>query len=144
MELNELRNFIRTVINEQINSNIFNNGEISTDDAIEILKDSLSPIIPYVGIRKMSLGSDSIYIRISFQPKETWPQGYVENSNYSNFRIESDGTIENVGQTLYQKDMPIKYENRLPIKFRKTKAKSLEDAINKISKYIEQVNQFYK
>lgn len=146
MQLYELKRLIRTVINEEIGgeNKIFNNGEKTQKEAIDYLKNELSGLVPFVSVSSASIGSDTIMLLVAFEPKEKWPHGYVENTNYFRMRIGEDGEMEVFTSSLYKKDSTPSRENRLNVKFRKAKAKTLEDAKNRISKLIEEVKNEYK
>ncbi len=87
---------------------------------------------PYVSAKVSILGGAhraSVMIVLSLDKKETWANGILQNSRYLMFRLERDGELEN-----FQKDYKIKAK-----RMRKTKAKSLGDAVVKINKYLAQV-----
>ncbi len=122
---------------------IFNNGEISQQQAIEILKAKLANKAPFVTVSSGALGKERIFFLVSFQPKESWPYGYVENSNYTRLHLDENGIIKQFTCSLYQKDKPCSYETRLNEKFRKCTVKSLDKAIEKIENYLTKVNNYY-
>lgn len=82
---------------------------------------------PYVGGYKSTLGGAhrvSLLLVVSLDPRETWQNGILENSRYTKLSIYVDGTIEDIsghGMT----------------RFRKSRAKSFDDVINKINKWID-------
>jgi hypothetical protein len=123
---------------------IFNTSEThSQEEAIQYFKNELTGIIPVYNVTGGQFGRESIYLLICFQPKEEWPNGILENSNYFRMRIEEDGTMEVFTSSLYLKGVGYGKENRLPIKFRKAKAKSLVDAKDKLMKIINAIKEFY-
>lgn len=123
---------------------IFNNDTHTLASAIESLKINLSSLAPYVSVTKAPLGNDTIMLTISFDDKSNWSHGYLENSNYFRMRIDDTGLIEQFSCSLYKKGYQFSYENRLDKKFRKTNVKSFDVAIQKIVKYITEVNEKYK
>lgn len=123
---------------------IFNNGEISQQQAIEILKAKLADKAPFINVSSGAFGSEMIFFLVSFQPKHTWSHGYVENSNYTRLHLNENGIIEQFTCSLYQKDKPCSYETRLNEKFRKCTVKSLDKAIEKLSIYFDKINEHYK
>lgn len=122
---------------------IFNNGEISQQQAIEILKTKLAGKAPFINVSSGVFGKESIFFLVSFQTKESWPYGYVENSNYTRLHLDENGIIEQFTCSLYQKDKEISYETRLNEKFRKCTVKSLDKAIEKLSIYFNKINNYY-
>jgi hypothetical protein len=83
---------------------------------------------PVVGAQLSALGgaeSASIIISISLDPRDTWINKIYENSRHMRFHLDRDGTLEQ-----FQREYKIK------TKFRKTRARSIEDVINKINSYI--------
>ena len=87
--------------------------------------------VPVVSAQISTLGGTSrasAIIKLSLDPKKSWPNGIFQNSRYSMFHLSRDGTLE---------QFSLSY--RLSKKFRKAKAKSLVDAVAKINKYIGQV-----
>jgi len=148
MELKEVRKIVRGLteltLNEQLSENkIFNNDQYSIEDAIQYLNSELSSSVPEFKAGTAHLGKDTIMITVAFEPKEEWPHRIFENSNYFRMRIEDSGVMEVFVQSLYQKGKGSSYENRLSVKFRKAKAKSLDDAKNRILKYIQEIKQYY-
>lgn len=123
---------------------IFNNGEINQQQAIEILKAKLAGKAPFVNVSSGALGNETIFFLVSFQTKESWPYGYVENSNYTRLHLDENGVIEQFTCSLYQKGKPCSYETRLNEKFRKCTVKSLDKAIEKLSIYFDKINEHYK
>lgn len=122
---------------------IFNIDQLSISDAIEKLQIELNKIVPYVSIKKACLGNDTIMLCVSFDLKETWRNGYLENSNYFRISIEENGVIEQFVCGLYQKGSFISFDNRLNMKFRKATVKSFDSAVMKIVQYCNNINQYY-
>jgi len=102
-----------------------------TIDNIEDAKSKMQKNIkaPYVMVSHSTLGGDeriSILLKISLDDQKTWANGIFQNSKFFQIRYDStDSKLE-----LFTKHFSITQ------KFRKTKTKSVEDAISKINKYI--------
>ena len=109
-----------------IKPEIFNIDNVK--DAIAKMK--LKIKAPYFGVQYSDLGGAknvSIYIVVSLDNKSEWYNGILENSRYFRMSIDNDGTMGIFsGSHLLRQ-----------YKFRKTKAKSVDDAITKINKYVE-------
>jgi len=70
----------------------------------------------------------SILVIISLDNKESWHNGYFENSRYLHFHINRNSIIECFAKSY-----------KITEKFRKTKFKNFQDCINKINTYIAKV-----
>jgi hypothetical protein len=82
---------------------------------------------PYVNAYYSTLGGDenvSVLLTISLDEKSKWANGILENSRYGKFHIYKNGTIEH-------------FSGFKMLKFRKAKAKSQDDVIDKLNKHIE-------
>lgn len=101
-----------------------------TKEDLENFKKSIKAAFVSCSISTLG-GKDqaSLLILISLDPREKWENGILENSKYSRFHWEHTGTFEQ-----FAKDY------RLEIKFRKTKAETLDQVIEKINKYIEKIS----
>lgn len=118
---------------------IFNTTEVSQETFINELRNVLTHLVPYVSVHSGVLGKDTIMVLVSFDKKEDWRHGYVENSNYFRMSIESDGVMEEFVQSIYiGGESSIK--NRLGFKFRKSTCKSREVVINKLVDFINKIN----
>lgn len=96
------------------------------DAAVEKLQTGIKA--PYVKVYKSTLGGAdrvSILITVSLDPRETWSNGILENSRYFRMHYLMNGSLE-----LFSGGWKM-------TKFRKTKAKTPDDALAKINKYIE-------
>lgn len=105
---------------------IFNIHTVAQD--VEKIKSHLKA--PFKNVNYSTFGGEeqvSILILVSLDPQSTWVNGYVENSKYTRFHLENDGSLEQF--TLSQ----------ISTKFRKTKVKSVTDAITKINSYLGKV-----
>jgi hypothetical protein len=96
-----------------------------TEEHADLVQVSLKA--PYVSARFSNLGGFSkgaILICISLDAKDTWINKILENSRYAHFSIEYDGTIEN-------------FTSSKCSHMRKSKYKTVEEAILKIQKWID-------
>ena len=116
---------------------LFNEESIKSE--IEKIKSAFRAKVPVANASAGSFDYESIYLLVVFDPKDQWANGIMENANYYRARIESDGTVEVFTQSLYKKGQRPSYESRLPVKFRKTKAKSVDEAIAKLMKFTDEV-----
>lgn len=92
----------------------------TVEEEMEKIRKGLN--FPYVQVSKDTLGGDkhvTIMIRISKQPKEDWSYNIFQNSPHANISIERNRTVECFGGR--------------GLKMRKFKAKSIEQAIEKIN-----------
>lgn len=88
----------------------------------EQLRAALQSIAPYVAGYVSTLGGAhraSILFTVSFDPRETWVNGILENSRYGKFHWENDGTLSKISGYGTEK-------------LRKSKAKSVADVVRKI------------
>ena len=88
---------------------------------------------PVKKARYSTLGGErnvSVMFVLSLDSKDTWSNGILENSRYMQFRIEQDGVIEQ-----FTKNYTI------PLKFRKAKAKNIDDVVNKINAYLSKIGE---
>ncbi len=131
-------------LNESFEEKIFNNGETSQIGAMEYFREILGDIVPVYGVHSGAFGSGTVMFTICFQPREEWAHGIMENSNYFRMSLEENGEMEVFAASLYKKGERPNYENRLGVKFRKAHAKSLEDAANKLIKFINTIKEYYQ
>jgi hypothetical protein len=98
------------------------------------IKDALcSQRTPYVSVSYSTLGGEAnaaFLICASFDHKDTWTNGILENSRYTRISIDKDGTIKEFSRS---------YNN---VKMRKTKAKTLEEALAKINVYLDKATPY--
>lgn len=121
---------------------IFNNDSMDIVQASEILADALKKENPgYYSLSKGAFGNDTIMVLVSFESKTEWSNGYVENSNYFRMSIQENGKMEVFTQSLYEPGKPESYETRLKIKFRKSTAKNMKDAADRLVKFINEVKK---
>jgi hypothetical protein len=82
---------------------------------------------PYIHTEVSTLGGKeraSIILKVSLDPKSSWPNSILHNSRYFMISISRDGTME-----LFAKYFKLG-------KMRKTKVTSIDKAIDKINQYI--------
>jgi len=121
---------------------IFDNDTTDIQLAIDILKDRLAEENPgYYSLSKGIFGNDTIMLLVSLDPKAEWSNGYVENSNYFRMAIYKNGKMEVFTQSLYYPNVPVSYETRLKVKFRKSTAKSMKDAADRLVKFINEIKK---
>ena len=78
-----------------------------------------------VQIGKSAIGGDSIMIRISLDPEKDWNNKIYQNSRFSQFHLDRDGSLEQFAK-----------RHNLS-KFRKTKVKTAKAAVDKINTWIK-------
>jgi hypothetical protein len=121
---------------------IFDNDTVDIQSAIDTLKDRLEQENPgYYSLSKGIFGNDTIMLLVSLDPKAEWSNGYVENSNYFRMAIYKNGKMEVFTQSLYYPNVPVSYETRLKVKFRKSTAKSMKDAADRLVKFINEIKK---
>lgn len=89
--------------------------------------------LPFIKGQFSTLGGPenvSVLFRGSLDPQETWSNNIFENSRYFHMRFERNGRME-----MFSKGYTIK------TKFRKAKAKSLDDMIKRTNDWIKKVNK---
>jgi hypothetical protein len=107
---------------------LFNIDTVKSD--VEKIKENIKA--PYVNAYYSSLGGEkniSVLVTVSLDEKETWANKILENSRYFKLHITNDGRLE-----MFTKS------HKISEKFRKTKVKSVDEAINKINTFINGVN----
>jgi len=85
---------------------------------------------PYVYSQVSTLGGvkrSSAIIKVSLDPRSKWHNGILQNSRYFMIHLGRDGVMEQFSKS-YQLS-----------KMRKSKVKSLADAVMRINKYIQSV-----
>ena len=118
---------------------IFNNGNKTVKEMIDFINTELIADAPYVRASRAAMGDDTIMLLVSFEPKESWRYGYVENSNYFRMSIEQDGEMEVFTQSLHKGGGS--FEHRLKVKFRKCFVKTEEQMILKLKTFIQKVKE---
>jgi len=121
---------------------IFNTPALEVHTAIETIFDRLSPLVDgYTKVDNGCMGTDTIMLLLSFEPREKWSYGHVENSNYMRIAVEQNGEVECFTQSLYPYGMDKSYATRLPIKLRKFTAKSFDVVLTKLAAHVEKVKK---
>lgn len=121
---------------------IFNTPALDVYAAIETIFNRLSPLVDgYTKVDTGCLGDDTIMLLLSFEPKEKWSHGYVENSNYMRISVSQNGEVHAFSESLYLYGMGKSYETRLPIKLRKFTAKSFDVVLTKLAAHVEKVKK---
>lgn len=97
------------------------------------LQERLNGIAPVVKVGNMSLGSKSFHVLISLDPRDAWANGILENSRYIRMAInplEIGFQIEHFSGSFTM------IRNDKNLKFRKQKAKNLDEVADRIKKYV--------
>lgn len=115
--------------------------EFSNED-LQSVKEHLV-YMPYVKVSFGAFDKETIFMNLSFEKRENWANGIYQNSNNIILRFDSNGVIETVNTSLYEKGQFASYENRLNKKFRKTTVKSMDEFFKKIDKYLLDVLNYY-
>ena len=107
-------------------------GEVFNINTAKSVADHLKGTIlaPVVGVQVSDLGGAknvSILILVSLDKKEDWPNHILENSRYSRWHFYNDGTLEQFTRS------------KIDMKFRKTRVKTVDEAMGKINTYLKQV-----
>jgi hypothetical protein len=99
-------------------------------NTIEEIREAAKRMIdaPWVNVTPGMLGHDTIFVRVSLQPKEKWAYNIMENSTNAGFRIDkSTGSLENW----------LKFRHDFQ-RMRKSKDNTMESALQKINIYVQQ------
>lgn len=86
---------------------------------------------PFVNARVGALGNSTIMIVVSLDEKSKWINNILENSRYFRISIDNNGVMENF--------LPLNRYNKM----RKTQVKSVDEAIQKINKFINTVKPIH-
>ena len=95
----------------------------SADELVSKLKSGVK--VPFINAYKSTLGGPqnvSVLVKLSLDEKNTWMNNIFENSRYAHFHVTRPNVIE-----MFQRSYKIK------TKFRKTRAKSIDDVVSKIN-----------
>ena len=104
---------------------LYNKEDGSQEEWMKELEKGINA--PVVQIGKSAVGGESIMIRISLDPDKEWSNKIYQNSRYSQFHLERDGSLEQFAKKF---DLD---------KFRKSKVKTAKAAIDKINTWIKKV-----
>jgi hypothetical protein len=121
--MENLKSLIREILSE-VEVGLYNFDTVA--ETINELKTKLKG--PVIQVKYSTLGgNDKVTISVvgSLDEKDTWVNGIFENSRYFMFMIMQDGTIEQFRKSY-----------KIPNKFRKTRVKSIQDAIKKINMWV--------
>ena len=113
-----------------------NGVDLFDPDTIDVEKVKASINAPYVNLQVSTLGGNdraALMLKVSLDPKENWPNGILQNSNYGMFSIQRNGRMEQFSGIMGKRGT-VK-------QFRKTQVNSLDDAIGKLNTYIEQTKR---
>jgi len=140
-KLNETKNELREIVISELDSTELwtkyhaqqeTKPKIFDIDSVknEVSKMNAKIKAPYVKVNYSDLGGAihvSIYILVSLDDKKDWYNGILENSRYFRMSLSNDGILQ-----LFSGSHLLR-----SYKFRKTKVKSVDDAITKINNYIQ-------
>ena len=110
--------------------------ELFTKDNIKKYEKNIikifNKVIPYADGIGIGVSGESIIGKFSLDKKNTWPNGYIENSRCGMFTLYNDGElkIEILSWGTYNQ------RKKVP-KFRKSTVKSVEQAVAKSLKYLK-------
>ena len=110
--------------------------ELFTKDDVKKNRDAIvkifNKVIPYADGIGIGVSKESIIGKFSLDKKNTWPNGYIENSRCGMFTLYNDGElkIEILSWGTYNQ------RKKVP-KFRKSKVKSIEQAVAKSIKHLK-------
>ena len=108
-------------------------------DAITQIKKGLKNAVPYLDDIGTGFGGKSIIGKISLDKKNTWPNGIIHNSRWALIHFFPDGTLDSIAMNGYSS-----YEQRKKVpKLRKSKNKTLKQAIDRMGKYFTVVRTKY-
>ena len=126
---------------------LFEETKESQLNLIGLLDKRYNNRLPFFNASCGCLGNDSVFLLVSFDKREDWPHGYVENTNYFRMAIYSDGRMEVFTQCLYAKGHRNDYQYKLSamgIKFRKTTVSTTDKMFEKIDSFISKIEESYR
>lgn len=114
-------------------NSIFNITDVATKT--DYIKKHITA--PFVSSHYSTLGGEdkvSILFTVSLDHPFTWHNKILENSRYGHFNLERDGSLEHFSGT---------FGNGVEQKksMRKTKVKSVEEAVRKINQYLTKITE---
>lgn len=104
----------------------------TADEWVGKISEGLGKVAPFVNVSKSTLGGSenvSILFVVSVDDKKDWKNRILENSTYFRMHLDNDGSLWNFSG--YTK----------PAKFRKTRVKSAEEVVAKVSKFVEEIRR---
>ena len=108
-------------------------------DAVNQVKKGLKNAVPYTDGIGTGFAGESIIGKISLDDKKTWSHNILENSRWCLIHIHPDGTLDTVRISGYG---DAKTRKAVPI-LRKSKNKTLKQAIDRLGKYLTMVRIKY-
>ena len=102
---------------------LFDKKDGTQEKWMDELKKGIKTAVVQIG--KSAIGGESIMIRISLDPEKDWNNKIYQNSRYSQFHLDRDGSLEQFAK-----------RHNLS-KFRKTKVKTAKAAVDKINTWIK-------
>ena len=108
-------------------------------DAVNQVKKGLKNAVPYTDGIGTGFAGESIIGKISLDDKKTWSNNILENSRWCLIHIHPDGTLDTVRISGYG---DAKTRKAVPI-LRKSKNKTLKQAIDRLGKYLTMVRIKY-
>lgn len=146
MKKTKSRLMLETIIKEIITENEAQLFEPTKEGIAQFANELKSKIkTPIFQVSNGALGgTKTAYLIVGLDPKSEWKNNIFENSRYFKMSIDFNGVMEVFTASLNQKSTN-RYTafERIPIKFRKATAKSVQDAISKIQKFIDQIETYY-
>lgn len=119
----------------------------SQKKVMDLIRERYENRVPFIRVASGCFDNDSIMILVSFDKKEDWAHGYVENSNYFRMAIYDNGQMEVFTQSMYTKEHrndPNYRLSGLGVKFRKTNVKTIDKMFEKFDAFISKIEEAYK
>ena len=111
--------------------------ETTRDEAGQQIADKLKPLFAFVKVSKACLGSETLFVNISLDSPHTWTNKIYQNSNNMLFSLNGNGTLELCNKSLRNNKGEFVSSK---LRFRKQKAKNIEDLCQRIIKYYNQAS----
>lgn len=109
---------------------LFEGTKEAKEQTVEILKDCLQNVAPFVGVIAGALSFpapdnhlSSVVISLSLDFRDTWKNSIFENSRYMKFMLDQDGTLKQISGRY---------------KFRKRKVKDLQHLKDTLTKFVKE------
>ena len=107
-------------------------------NAIKQVKKGLKRVAPYLDDIGTGFGGKSIIGKVSLDKKRDWSHGILQNSRWALIHLHPDGTLDSVSMNGYPYDI----RKKIP-KLRKSRNKSLDQAIDRLEKYFKMIQKKY-
>ena len=124
--MDNIQDIISKYLNETTGSELWDK-DIDKEEFKKMAKELEGKIkAPYVNVSISTLGGKGKYsmmLTFSIDAKEDWSNKILENSRYAKMSLDIDGTLEH-------------FSGKGIGKFRKAKAKSMDDVATKLNKFI--------